>query len=174
MPLGSLTGSQCETTQGWSHPCGGSSASSCCTEQLQVATTDILLKPGCKTQGNILLPAPAEIVQGLDLAIEDKGIPRAAVSSSSPSGSGFTTGLLGCPLGDKHPVPSCAYHLARTTGSCLGVQRCICTLPAVNHDFPCYAPCGAAGCEESITCDALPETHCKRGGPTCPVLGIGF
>ena len=32
--------------------------------QLQMATTDILRKPGYGTQGNILLPAPTEIAQG--------------------------------------------------------------------------------------------------------------
>ena len=32
--------------------------------QLQVATTDIFLKPGYRTQGNILLSVPTEIAQG--------------------------------------------------------------------------------------------------------------
>ena len=64
MPMGGLTGSQCETTQGQSHPCLGSSSSCCYTKQPQEATTDILLKPGYGTQGNILSPATAETAQG--------------------------------------------------------------------------------------------------------------
>ena len=96
------------------------------------------------------------------MAVEDKGPPHGLGSSPSPMGAEAATGLSGCTLGDKPLAPLCACHLARTTGSCLSVERCVCTLPGACHEFPYYAPRGAAGRKKSTTCSAYLETLRER------------
>ena len=126
--------------QGWSCPCGGSSASCCCTDATAGGNNRYFPKAWlwepkviscCQSNGDC-----TRTDGGLDLAMEDIGTPHAVGNSPSPVGAGAATGLLGCTLGDEHMIPSFGCHLARTTGSCFSLERCICTLPEVYHEFP--------------------------------------
>lgn len=72
--------------------------------QLQVVTTDELLKPDCGRNGNILLPAPTCLSVGggtrMGMALEDKSSSLQVVGTFSALGPWSTTRLTCHPVGD--------------------------------------------------------------------------
>lgn len=120
--------------------------------QLQVTTSDMVLKPGYGTQGNIILPAPTRISQGQmadwtwPWKIKAPHLWWEALLAPWGRDCKMTSRLS---PGNQCLATSYACHVARTTGSCLCVEKCVCALPVVHHKFPSYSLRGGTGCERS-------------------------